>query len=50
MQTDVRLVEAARAGEPGAFVYELSPADAPGRRFGRGLEGVTDAVLKAFGI
>ena len=38
------------SGEPGAFVYELSPADAPGRRFGRGLEGVTDAVLKAFGI
>lgn len=38
------------SGEPGTFVYELSPADAQGRRVGRGLEGITDAVLKAFGI
>ena len=39
------------AGGPGWFVYEELPA--AGRRAGltgRGLEGVTDAVLKAFGI
>jgi len=39
------------AGGPGWFVYEEMPA--AGRRTGitgRGLEGVTDAVLKAFGI
>jgi uncharacterized protein (AIM24 family) len=39
------------AGGPGWFVYEEMPA--AGRRtglVGRGLEGVTDAILKAFGI
>ena len=39
------------AGGPGWFVYEEMPA--AGRRTGlagRGLEGVTDAILKAFGI
>ncbi|MCU0974725.1 MAG: hypothetical protein MUC71_00235 [Steroidobacteraceae bacterium] len=39
------------AGGPGCFVYEEMPAG--GRRggiTGRGLEGATDAVLKAFGI
>jgi hypothetical protein len=39
------------AGGPGWFVYEEMPAR--GRRTGvtgRGLEGLTDAVLKAFGI
>ena len=39
------------AGGPGLFVYEEMPAR--GRRTGvtgRGLEGLTDAVLKAFGI
>ena len=39
------------AGRPGRFFYEEMPAD--GRRAGiagRGLEGLTDAALKAFGI
>jgi len=39
------------AGGPGRFVYEEMPAG--GRRggiTGRGLEGLADAVLKAFGI
>jgi hypothetical protein len=39
------------AGSPGWFVYEEMPAR--GGRYGiagRGLEGLTDAVLKAFGI
>ncbi|MEZ5459436.1 MAG: AIM24 family protein [Steroidobacteraceae bacterium] len=38
------------SGDSGTFVYELSPVDAQGRRVGRGLEGIVDAVLKAFGI
>ena len=39
------------AGQPGRFIYEEMPAG--GRRggiTGRGLEGLADAVLKAFGI
>jgi uncharacterized protein (AIM24 family) len=39
------------SGRPGRFFYEVMPAG--GRRTGitgRGLEGLTDAVLKAFGI
>lgn len=39
------------AGGPGRYVYEELPARAGGRGMsGRGLEGFTDAVLKAFGI
>jgi hypothetical protein len=39
------------AGGPGWFVYEEMPArDRRGGVTGRGLEGLTDAVLKAFGI
>ncbi|HEU0224863.1 MAG TPA: hypothetical protein VFR29_05470 [Steroidobacteraceae bacterium] len=39
------------AGGPGRYVYEEMPARAGGRGMsGRGLEGFTDAVLKAFGI
>jgi uncharacterized protein (AIM24 family) len=38
-------------GGPGRFVYEEMPARGAGRGVsGRGLEGITDAVLKAFGI
>ncbi len=38
-------------GGPGRFVYEEMPARGGGRGVsGRGLEGITDAVLKAFGI
>lgn len=39
------------AGGPGRFIYEEMPSD--GRRGGiggRGLEGLTDGILKAFGI
>jgi uncharacterized protein (AIM24 family) len=38
------------SGGPGRFIYEELPTDAAGRRIGRGLEGVIDAALKAFGI
>jgi uncharacterized protein (AIM24 family) len=39
------------AGGPGRYVYEEMPALGGGRGMsGRGLEGFTDAVLKAFGI
>ena len=39
------------AGSPGWFVYEEMPArDRRSGVTGRGLEGLTDAVLKAFGI
>lgn len=39
------------AGGPGRYVYEEMPAKGGGRGMsGRGLEGFTDAVLKAFGI
>ena len=39
------------AGGPGWFVYEEMPArDRRAGVTGRGLEGLTDAVLKAFGI
>jgi len=39
------------AGGPGRYVYEEMPARGGARGMsGRGLEGLTDAVLKAFGI
>jgi hypothetical protein len=39
------------AGEHGWFVYEEMPArDQRAGVTGRGLEGLTDAVLKVFGI
>lgn len=39
------------AGGPGRYVYEEMPSRGGGRgTSGRGLEGFTDAVLKAFGI
>ena len=38
-------------GGPGRFVYEEMPARGAGRGVsGRGLEGITDAIFKAFGI
>jgi hypothetical protein len=38
------------AGGPGQFVYEVAAATEPDRRVSRGLEGLVDAALKAFGI